>query len=61
MRVIVGFEAGRAGEDALAGSPWVAAPRDELARWQGLGADGVIVTARTDADVDGLVAAAERW
>ncbi len=61
MRVVVGFEAGRAGEDALAGSPWVAAPRDELARWQALGADGVIVTARTDADIDGLVAAAERW
>jgi alkanesulfonate monooxygenase SsuD/methylene tetrahydromethanopterin reductase-like flavin-dependent oxidoreductase (luciferase family) len=61
MRVLVGFEAGRAGEDALRGSPWVEKPRDELAAWRALGADGVIVTARTDSDVAGLVRAAERW
>jgi alkanesulfonate monooxygenase SsuD/methylene tetrahydromethanopterin reductase-like flavin-dependent oxidoreductase (luciferase family) len=61
MRVIVAFEAGRAREDALRGSPWVAAPRDELARWRERGADAAIVTARTTADVDALVAAAERW
>jgi alkanesulfonate monooxygenase SsuD/methylene tetrahydromethanopterin reductase-like flavin-dependent oxidoreductase (luciferase family) len=61
MRVLVGFEAGRAGEDALSGSPWVARPREELAAWQARGADGVIVTARTDTDVDGLVRGAERW
>ena len=61
MRVIVGFEAGKAGEDALAGSPWVSRPKEELARWQALGADGIIVTARTDSDIDGLVRAAENW
>lgn len=61
MRVLVGFEAGRAGEDALRDSPWVDQPRDELARWQALGADDVIVTARTDSDVAGLVRAAGRW
>jgi G6PDH family F420-dependent oxidoreductase len=61
MRVLVGFEAGRAGEDALRDSPWIERPREELATWQALGADGVIVTARTDADVAGLVRAAERW
>lgn len=61
MRVLVGFEAGRAGEDALRDSPWVSRPREELASWQDQGADGVIVTARTDADVYGLVRAAERW
>jgi G6PDH family F420-dependent oxidoreductase len=61
MRVVVGFEAGRAGEDALRGSPWVENPREELATWQSRGADGVIVTARTDSDVEGLVRAAERW
>ena len=61
MRVLVGFEAGRAGEDALRDSPWVEKPRDELLTWQARGADGVIVTARTDSDVAGLVRAAERW
>jgi alkanesulfonate monooxygenase SsuD/methylene tetrahydromethanopterin reductase-like flavin-dependent oxidoreductase (luciferase family) len=61
MRVLVGFEAGRAGEDALQGSPWVERPREELAAWQARAADGVVVTARTEADVDGLVRAAERW
>jgi alkanesulfonate monooxygenase SsuD/methylene tetrahydromethanopterin reductase-like flavin-dependent oxidoreductase (luciferase family) len=61
MRVLVGFEAGRAGEDALAGSSWIADLHGELDRWQSLGADGVILTARTDADIDRLVAAAERW
>ena len=61
MRVLVGFEAGRAGEDALHDSPWVERPREELAAWQQLGADGVIVTARTDADIEGLVRAAANW
>jgi alkanesulfonate monooxygenase SsuD/methylene tetrahydromethanopterin reductase-like flavin-dependent oxidoreductase (luciferase family) len=61
MRVLVGFEAGRAGEDALRGSPWVEKPREELAAWRTLGADGVIVTARTDADVEALIAAVARW
>jgi alkanesulfonate monooxygenase SsuD/methylene tetrahydromethanopterin reductase-like flavin-dependent oxidoreductase (luciferase family) len=61
VRVVVGFEAGRAGEDALAGSPWVADPTAELRRWQTLGADAVVVTARTTADVERLVDAANRW
>ncbi len=59
--VLVGFEDGRAGQDALRGSPWVEAPLEALDEWRRRGADGVIVTARTDADVDALVAAAERW
>jgi alkanesulfonate monooxygenase SsuD/methylene tetrahydromethanopterin reductase-like flavin-dependent oxidoreductase (luciferase family) len=61
QEVLVSVEAGRSDRDAVAGTPWVEAPRDELARWQHLGADGAIVTARTPADVDALVAAAERW
>lgn len=61
VRVIVGFGGGRAGEDALRGSPWVAAPAEALAEWRAKGADGVVVTARTTADVDALVHAAERW
>ena len=61
QELLVGFEDGRSDRDALTGSAWIAAPRDELARWQTAGADGVIVTARTPSDVDALVAAAERW
>jgi alkanesulfonate monooxygenase SsuD/methylene tetrahydromethanopterin reductase-like flavin-dependent oxidoreductase (luciferase family) len=61
QEVLVAFEAGRSDRDSLVGTAWVEAPRDELARWQERGADGVIVTARTPADVDALVAAAERW
>jgi len=61
VRLIVGFEGGRAGEDALARSPWIEAPGEELAAWRGRGADAVVVTARTDADVNGLVRAADRW
>lgn len=57
----VAFQAGRSGEDALRGSPWIAAPSDTLARWRAAGADGAIVTARTPADVDALVDAAGRW
>jgi alkanesulfonate monooxygenase SsuD/methylene tetrahydromethanopterin reductase-like flavin-dependent oxidoreductase (luciferase family) len=60
QRLIVAFQAGRSGEDALEDSPWVARPGDELARWRAAGADDVIVTARTTADVDALVAAAGR-
>jgi len=60
--VMVGFQ----GEDWLSdepitGSPWVEAPRDEWARWQEAGADGVIVLARSSADVDALVDAVDRW
>lgn len=60
QRVIVAFEAGRSGEDALRDSRWVQRPGDELARWRAAGADDVIVTARTTADVDRLVDAAGR-
>ncbi|HEY4633234.1 MAG TPA: hypothetical protein VIH00_04875, partial [Candidatus Limnocylindrales bacterium] len=61
LTAIVGFQAGRAGEDALRGSRWIAAPGEEMARWRELGADGAIVTARTTADVDALLDARSRW
>ena len=61
QELLVSFEDGRSDRDALAGSAWIDAPGDELARWRTAGADGVIITARTPADVDALVAAAERW
>ncbi|MBP1705668.1 MAG: luciferase family protein [Chloroflexi bacterium] len=56
--VLVSFELGK--DDTLAGSPWVEDPGDEAARWAELGADGAVIAARTTADVDRLVAAAER-
>ena len=60
--VLVGFQ-GRdwLSDETLAGDPWVEAPRETWARWQAAGADGAIVTVRTSADVDALVAAADRW
>jgi alkanesulfonate monooxygenase SsuD/methylene tetrahydromethanopterin reductase-like flavin-dependent oxidoreductase (luciferase family) len=59
--VVLGVQAGWGAGDSLPGSPWIEHPLDELARWRELGADGVVVQARTPADVDALVVAAERW
>jgi alkanesulfonate monooxygenase SsuD/methylene tetrahydromethanopterin reductase-like flavin-dependent oxidoreductase (luciferase family) len=61
VRIVVGHGGGRSGQDALAGSPWVEAPRDAWAALARAGADEAIVTARTERDVDALVAAAGRW
>ena len=61
QEVIVSYEAGRSDVDAIVGTVWAEAPLEEVARWQARGADGVIVTARTPADVDALVEAARRW
>ena len=61
VSVIVAWEGGRTGVDALARSLWIAAPREALAEWQAAGADGINLVARTVADVDALVAAAARW
>jgi alkanesulfonate monooxygenase SsuD/methylene tetrahydromethanopterin reductase-like flavin-dependent oxidoreductase (luciferase family) len=61
QRVYVGFQGDWLGDEALAGNPWVTEPRETWARWQAAGADGAIVLARTTADVDQLVSAAERW
>jgi alkanesulfonate monooxygenase SsuD/methylene tetrahydromethanopterin reductase-like flavin-dependent oxidoreductase (luciferase family) len=48
-------------DDPLSGEPLLVPPRDEVARWREVGADDILLTARTTADVDGLVAAADRW
>ena len=61
QRVLVGFGSGRAGQDALRDSQWVADPRATMEHWRGLGADEVTVTARTERDVDALVEAVQRW
>jgi alkanesulfonate monooxygenase SsuD/methylene tetrahydromethanopterin reductase-like flavin-dependent oxidoreductase (luciferase family) len=62
QRVVLGF-GGRRRKDAdpLSGDPLIVAPRDELARWFEAGADEVLLTARTTADVDALVGAVDRW
>jgi alkanesulfonate monooxygenase SsuD/methylene tetrahydromethanopterin reductase-like flavin-dependent oxidoreductase (luciferase family) len=61
VSIIVGWEGGAMGEDALRDSPWVRDPHATLAEWRARGADAVIITARTTRDVDALVEAAARW
>ena len=62
QRVVLGFGGRRKrGADPLAAEPLLVAPREELARWRDLGADDLLLTARTTDDVDALVDAAERW
>jgi alkanesulfonate monooxygenase SsuD/methylene tetrahydromethanopterin reductase-like flavin-dependent oxidoreductase (luciferase family) len=46
----------KGGANALDDSPWIADPIGEWQRWHEAGADEVIVTARTQSDVDRLVA-----
>ena len=58
MTVLVAFELAK--DESLVGSPWVEEAAAEAARWAELGADGAVIAARTTADVDLLVAAAER-
>lgn len=62
QRIVLGFGGRRRrGADPLAAEPLLVAPREELARWRDVGADDVLLTARTTDDVDALVDAAERW
>ena len=61
VAVIVGMGSGRSYQDNLVGSEWVTAPGEAWGRWREAGADEVIVTARTTADVDALVRAVDRW
>jgi alkanesulfonate monooxygenase SsuD/methylene tetrahydromethanopterin reductase-like flavin-dependent oxidoreductase (luciferase family) len=60
VRVVVGWENGRSGEDALRDSAFVASPDDEAATWHDRGVDELVLLARTGADVDRLVDAASR-
>jgi hypothetical protein len=61
QRLIVGFQGDWLSDEPITGSPWVEAPHEEWARWREAGADGVIVLARSTADVDALVDAVDRW
>ena len=45
----------KSGANALDDSPWVRDPAGEWERWHAAGADEVIVTARTPADIEGLM------
>ena len=59
--VLAGFQRDWSSDENVAGSPWVAAPRESWERLREIGADGAIVLARTTADVDALVAATDHW
>ncbi|MBA2373599.1 MAG: LLM class flavin-dependent oxidoreductase [Chloroflexi bacterium] len=59
--VIVAFEGGGSGEDRLHLRPWVEEPREMWERWRSVGADGAIVSVRTEDDVRALLEAAGRW
>lgn len=59
--VIAGFQGEWLSDERLADTPWVTAPRDIWEHWHEVGADAAIVLARTTADVDALVEAANRW
>jgi len=61
QRVLVGFQGDSQDQKRLADSPWIREPADAWARWQSTGADGVIVTAKSPADIDSLVEAVGRW
>ncbi len=61
QQVHVGFQGQVLSDETLVGSPWVDAPVETWARWREAGADGAIVLARTTADIDALVRAADRW
>jgi alkanesulfonate monooxygenase SsuD/methylene tetrahydromethanopterin reductase-like flavin-dependent oxidoreductase (luciferase family) len=59
--IALGFGSGKSGRDVLGDSHWIEAPRETWERYAEAGADEVIVPARTPADIDALVRAAERW
>ena len=58
QRVLAAFDLPRSA--SLAGSPWVEDPAGAVARWASAGADGVVLSANTTADLDLLVAAGAR-
>ncbi len=58
--IVVGFGGGKTGVDELAGSPWIADPAGERAKWHAAGADEVILTARTTTDIDRLIDVADQ-
>jgi alkanesulfonate monooxygenase SsuD/methylene tetrahydromethanopterin reductase-like flavin-dependent oxidoreductase (luciferase family) len=59
--IIAGFQGEWLSDERLVDTPWISAPRETWEHWHEVGADGVIVLARTTADVDALIEAANRW
>ena len=59
--VLVGSEGDWLDDSTLVGSGWIRDPWASWERWREAGADGAIVTAKSDADIDALVEAAGRW
>ncbi len=61
QRVYAGFQGYWLGDESVADTEWCREPRAAWERWHEIGADAVIVLARTTADVDALVDAVGRW
>jgi alkanesulfonate monooxygenase SsuD/methylene tetrahydromethanopterin reductase-like flavin-dependent oxidoreductase (luciferase family) len=59
--VLVGFEGEWLDDGTLVGTPWIDDPRATWERWREAGADGAIVTAKSEADIVALVEAVARW
>jgi alkanesulfonate monooxygenase SsuD/methylene tetrahydromethanopterin reductase-like flavin-dependent oxidoreductase (luciferase family) len=60
--VLAGFQGGDwLGDESFRDSPWFHDPRGSWDHWRDVGADGVIVLARTTDDVDALIEAVDRW
>ena len=59
--VLLGSQGDWLDDSSLAGSGWIQDPLATWERWRAAGADGAIVTAKSDADIDALVDAVERW
>ena len=59
--VLVGFEGEWLDDATLVGTPWIDDQRATWERWREAGADGAIVTAKSEADVVALVEAAAHW
>jgi hypothetical protein len=59
--VLVGSQGDWLDNGRLAGTGWIVDPRATWERWREAGADGAIVTAKSDADIDALVDAVARW
>lgn len=58
VSIVLGFGGEeKSGANALDDSPWISDPLGEWGRWHEAGADEVIVTARTQSDVDKLLSA----
>ena len=61
QRIYAGFQGDWLGDADIAESEWCREPRAAWERWHEIGADAVILLARTTHDIDALVDAVNRW